>query len=107
MVTEEKRRAPRYPLIASAEVIELQTDAHLSARTSDLSLGGCYLDMPNSLPVGTEISLRIVHSGVTFTALAVVAYCQPNMGMGIKFTNVQSDQYEILREWLAGLASPV
>ena len=41
----ERRRAPRYPLIASVEVIEPQTNTHLRARTSDLSLVGCYLDM--------------------------------------------------------------
>lgn len=102
-MTQEKRQAPRYPLIASAEVTDLQTETRLSARTSDLSLGGCYLDMPNSLPAGTEISLRILRNGTTFTASAVVVYCQANMGMGIKFTSVQSGQYEILKKWLAEL----
>ena len=99
----ERRRAPRYPLIASAEVIELRTNTRLKARISDLSLVGSYLDMTNTLPVGTEVRLNIDHEGATFTALGVIAHCQPNMGMGIRFTDLQLDQHEILDKWLTAL----
>ena len=102
-MAEERRRAPRYPLIASAEVIELQTNTRLRVRTSDLSIVGCYLDTTNSLPVGTEVRVQIVHNEASFTALGVIAYCHPNMGMGVRFTNVQSDQHEMLDGWLAAL----
>jgi hypothetical protein len=99
----ERRRAWRFPLIASAEVIELQTNTHLRARISDLSFVGCYLDMANTLPAGTEVRLHITHNDTTFTALGVIAHCQPNMGMGVRFTDVQLDQHKILDEWLAAL----
>ena len=92
----ERRRAPRYPLIASVEVIEPQTNTHLRARTSDLSLVGYYLDMTNNLPEGTEVRLHIFHEDANFTAFGVVIHCQPNRGMG-----VQLDQHEILEKWLA------
>jgi len=92
----ERRRAPRYPLIASVEVIEPQTNTHLRARTSDLSLVGCYLDMTNKLPEGTEVRLHIFHEDANFTEFGVVIHCQPNRGMG-----VQLDQHEILEKWLA------
>jgi PilZ domain len=103
MMTQERRRAPRYALIASAQLIEPQTNTLLRARTSDLSLVGCYLDMKTSLPVGTEVRLHVVHDEVTFTALGVVAHGQPNMGMGIRFTDVPLEQHEILEKWLAAL----
>jgi PilZ domain len=102
-MAQERRRAPRCTLIASAEVIELQTNTHLRARISDLSLVGCYLDMTNTLPVGTEVRLHIAHNDTTFTALGVIAHRQPNMGMGIRFTDVQLDQHEILKKWLEAL----
>jgi PilZ domain len=100
-MASERRRASRFPLIASAEVIELTTNTHLRARTSDLSVVGCYLDMTNTLPVGTEVRLHITHNDATFTALGVIAHSQPNMGMGIRFTDVHLDQHEILERWLA------
>jgi hypothetical protein len=39
----------------------------------------------------------------TFTALGVIAHCQPNMGMGVRFTDVQLDQHKILDKWLEAL----
>ena len=102
-MAHERRRAPRCPLIASAEVIELQTNTRLKARISDLSLVGCYLDMTNTFPAGTEIRLNIGHDDATFTALGVIIHCQPKMGMGIRFTDVQLDQHQILDKWLAEL----
>jgi hypothetical protein len=102
-MTTERRRAPRQPLIASAEVIELQTNTRLKARTSDISLVGCYLDMTNPLPVGTEVKVEILHNAAAFTALGVIVNCAQNMGMGIRFTDVPLDQHEILEGWLAAL----
>jgi hypothetical protein len=99
----ERRRAPRVPLIASAEVVEPQTNARLKARISDLSLVGCYLDTTNCLPVGTEVRLHITHSDTTATALGVITHCLPNMGMGIRITDVQLDQHEKLDRWRAAL----
>ena len=59
---------------------------------------------PNKgLPVGAEVRLCISHHDATFTALGVVASCQPNMGMGVRFTNVQLDQHATLDKWLAEL----
>jgi PilZ domain len=102
-MTIERRRAPREPLIASVEVIDLQTNARLKARTLDASLVGCYLDVANPFPVGTEVSVRISNENAIFTALGSIAHCEENLGMGIRFTDVQLDQNEILDGWLATL----
>ena len=99
----ERRHAPRYPLIAAAEVVALQTDTRFNVRTSDASLAGCYLDMVNPLPGGTEVRLQVKHDGTTFTALGIVTRCEPNMGMGITFTVVGLDQEMILERWLVDL----
>lgn len=102
-MTIERRRAPRQPLIASAEVIELQTNTRLKARTLDLSLVGCYLDIANVLPVGTEVKVQILHDDGAFTALGVVVNYAQSLGTRIRFTDVPLDQNEILEGWLAAL----
>ncbi len=79
----EGRRSPRYPLIAPAEVIEVHTATHLSARTSDVSLVGCHVNAPNSFLGGTEVRLHVVYNDRMFTALGIVIHGQPNTGMGI------------------------
>jgi hypothetical protein len=96
----EQRRATRHALIAAAEIIELRTDTHFKARTSDLSLVGCYIDTLNPLPKGTEVRLQITHEEATFTALGTVTYSESSMGIGIGFTVVEPEQREILKKWL-------
>ena len=99
-MTDNLRRAPRYPISAAVEVVELQSDTRTHARISDLSLVGCYVDSMNPLPPGTAVRLQIAHQEATFTALGKVVYSSPNIGMGIEFTTVESGQQETLKKWL-------
>lgn len=101
----ERRRTPRYPLIAATKIIEPQTNLFLRGRTSNLSLVGCYVETPNALPMRTEVRVQIIHNDAIFSALGVIMSCEPNTGIRIKFTQVELDQHEILRGWLAALDS--
>ncbi len=78
----ERREAPLHPFIASAEETDLASGARLSARVSELSLKGCYLDTLNPFPKGTRIRLVIFYGGETFTALATVIYPPAQHGNG-------------------------
>ena len=100
----ERREAPRHPFIASAEETDLASGARLSARVSELSLKGCYLDTLNPFPKGTKIKLVIFYGGATFTVHATVIYPQPNMGMGVVFSAVEPEQLEVLTKWLTELS---
>jgi len=100
----ERRRSPRYRFIADVELIDAASDAQLKARTTDLSIGGCFLDMLNPSPKGTELRVTISHAGSTFTAVGRVAFVVPNMGMGVAFTNVDGNQFGILQKWLELIA---
>jgi hypothetical protein len=102
---QDRRRAPRYPFIADAEVTEIASDTKMSAKTSDLSAGGCFLDMLNPSPEGTEIVVRISHADTTFSARGRVVFLFPNMGMGVMFTSVPESQQAILEKWLAEMSS--
>jgi hypothetical protein len=96
----ERRRSPRYPLIADAEIVELRSNVPLSAKTSDVSLLGCFMNAECSLPTGTEIRVQLKRHNTTFTSLGVIARAQP-MGMGVSFSNVKKDQQDVLLKWLA------
>jgi len=101
----ERRRAPRYPIIADAEVTEIASETKLAAKTSDLSVGGCFLDTLNPSPEGTDIAVRISHADTSFTARGRVVFVFPNMGMGVMFTDVPASQQAILEKWLTALSS--
>jgi len=101
----KRRSVRRCPLVASAEVTELRSGALLSARTSELGLGGCYVDALNPFPKGTLVELRILRDQGVFETKAKVVYCDPRFGMGLAFTEMTPDQRSLLEAWLAAMVS--
>ena len=100
-----RRSVRRCPLVASAEVTELCSGALLSARTSELGLGGCYVDALNPFPKGTLVGLRILRDQGVFETNAKVVYCDPRFGIGLAFTEMTPGQRSLLEDWLAEIVS--
>jgi c-di-GMP-binding flagellar brake protein YcgR len=75
----------------------------MNARTSDISLGGCYLDTMNPFHEGTPLRVRITHHGQSIDANARVVHSRPNVGMGLRFEQVDSRQVPILDRWIEDL----
>jgi hypothetical protein len=98
-----KRAVKRCNVVASAEVVELGSDAKLSVRISELGLGGCYVDTLNPFPEGSLVRLKITRDDATFQTKARVAYAQSSFGMGIAFTEMSPDDKAILQKWIAEL----
>ena len=101
----DRRRAPRFPFIAEAQVIEVSSNTKLNAQTSDISMGGCFLDMLNPCPPATDIQVIISRGSLTFSALAKVVFVTQNMGMGVVFTKIDTSQLQVLMSWLSELSS--
>ncbi|HWZ99689.1 MAG TPA: PilZ domain-containing protein [Candidatus Dormibacteraeota bacterium] len=97
----KERAVRRCPFVASVEVTDVNSGARLSARISELAMGGCYVDALNPFPTGTLITLRILRDQGAFEAKAKVVYCDPKFGMGVAFTEMARDQRAILEGWLA------
>lgn len=98
----KQRAARRCPFVASAEVTDLSSDTRISARTSELSVGGCYIETLNPFAEGTVVKLRILRDQGVFEAKAKVVYCHRHSGMGLAFTEtLPKPQRAILEDWLA------
>lgn len=103
MIKANVRRWPRYPFVAIVFAVDPSSDIGITARTSDISLGGCYIDSANPLPPNTAITIELVHKGESFHALGEIVYSQPNMGMGIRFMQINSGNREVLARWIEEL----
>jgi len=101
----DRRRDPRYPLVAEARVTDIGSGAEFKIRISDLSISGCYLDFPNPLPDGTEIIIKISRDDGVFETNAKVVFVLPRMGMGVHFTNTKPTQQAILARWISQIAT--
>ncbi len=97
---KERRQYPRYPFVASAQLLEEESEIRLAARISELSLGGCYIDMVNPFPAGTAIRIHITHGTAVFRAAGFVVYSNPNAGMGVAFRRLDPESRAVLEEWL-------
>jgi len=105
-VQSTKQRAfLRYAFVASAEVTEVSSGAKLSARTSELGLGGCYVYTLNPFAEGALVLLRILGDQEAFEAKAIVVYCHPGSGMGLAFAGITADQQSRLEVWLTELVT--
>ena len=103
--TAQQRSALRCALVASVEVTDLRSGAKLSARISELGVGGCYVDALNPFPEGTLVGLRILRDQGVFETKAKVAYCDSRFGMGLAFIEMTPDQRSLLEAWLAEIVS--
>lgn len=101
---QERRRSPRFPLVASAEVHAEDAGSRLDARISDISAAGCYVDTINPLPDGTSVRLKIINESQLFEASATVVYAHTHLGMGLKFAEVPPNSHSVLKNWLAATA---
>jgi hypothetical protein len=99
-MSSERRRAPRYQFIADAEVTDVESGAKSKVKTGDLSIGGCFLRVLNPPAEGTEMRVTIFRAGDAFTAVGRVVFVFPNTGMGIVFTEIESNALATLEEWL-------
>lgn len=97
------RRSPRHAISASGEVVEPRSRTRLGCRATDLSAGGCYLDMINPFPVGTDVHLRFASDGRIFQTEAHVLYATPGMGMGVAFTKTAPSHQAVLTDWMRAL----
>jgi hypothetical protein len=102
---ELARRTPRYSLVIDVELTDVQSGIQIKARTKQLSLFGCGVDALRLFPKGTNVRIRLFHSGADVNALARVVYANPELGMGMAFTKVDRENERILDWWITELTS--
>jgi len=106
----ERRRNLRFPFSATVEAIEPKSGARCTGRTSDLGLGGCYIDTLSPFPEGTEAKLRIVRNNESFEAQVRVVYSKIGMGMGVAFVSAHAKQVRLFQRWIleiSGKSAPI
>ena len=99
-MAEERRRTLRFPFEATAEVSQVNSEARLPARVTEISLNGCLLQMSEPFADGTMLLVKIFVEGSFFEANAKVLYSQPNAGIGIAFHDLKPYFVSVLKKWL-------
>jgi hypothetical protein len=97
----ERRQSPRIPFAASAEIIDESENTRSASQVCDLSLQGCFVQLPNPFPEGTPVTIEIYKDEDFVETPATVAYFVAKRGMGLAFTDTEPQFASILKKWIA------
>jgi len=107
IAAKERRRHPRYSVSAMAEAVDLQSDTRIHGRISDIGRGGCYVEVMSPFAVGANVKVKITKDDLSLAAKARVLYSTSGMGMGLSFTEIETNQRPVLQRWIAELSGEV
>jgi len=86
-MSEERRLHSRLPLFLT--VVWEGAAGKYEARTSDVSVGGCFIDSIGQVAVGEIISFSLeLPAGEWLNVQGEVMYPLPPTGFGVRFTNL-------------------
>jgi len=103
-----RRAVRRCPFVASVEVTDLSSGTRISAQTSELGVGGCFIKTLDPFPEGSLVQLRIFRDHGVFETKAKVVYShsiQLGSGMGLAFQEMAANQRSLLEDWLAEIVT--
>jgi c-di-GMP-binding flagellar brake protein YcgR len=81
-----------------------QDDPPIRCQLTDLSLGGCYLEIPSPFPVSSRVTLSMRAGGVEVRAEGIVRIMHPDKGMGVEFTQATSEHRAAVEKFLGVLS---
>ena len=99
----ELRTDPRFRCQNSIEV-HVNGGASFWGTVADLSLSGCYVEMPIPLEPGTKLKVGIWLGQTKAWAQAQVAHRTPGLGIGLNFLEISDADRDQIRRFLASLS---
>jgi len=100
-----RRTEQRLACKVGAEVYRLGSSIPNRCTLSDLSEGGCYVEMPSPLPGQSNIEILVRTSDLKCKVRGQVLATHPGFGMGVRFIFRDSSEQEEILRLLAVLAS--
>ena len=94
---KERRQFARHPCRLEAQVRVEGDEVEMTGKITDISLGGCYVEMLSPLPVGTVIKVALSPGEGTLKLSGKVCSSQTGFGMGVAFTGMGAEDFEKLR----------
>jgi hypothetical protein len=80
-------------------------DPPIRCQLTDLSLGGCYLEIASPFPVGTRVTLSMRAGDIEVQAQGVVRIMHPDKGMGVEFTQTTPEHRSAVEKFLGVLTA--
>lgn len=96
----DRRHYPRYSVHVQVELHPEDTDVPLRLETTDLSRGGCYVELMMPLPVGLRLQATLWLNDAPIVIRGCVVTRHPQFGNGIMFLEFKEGDERLLRQYL-------
>jgi len=101
---KNKRRFVRHRVSFPIKIgFEDNRRTHLQTNATDISGRGCYVDTLQPLPLGTKVNVTFWMDSEKIHTYGVVRASDPNVGMGIEFTELENQVQEKLQQYIEKL----
>jgi len=98
------RKVPRYTFAATTEITD-SSAVRIFGRVAEISRKGCYVDLPNTLPVGSLRKIQIFRNSGSFVTKGKIIYAHERIGVGVAFVDPPPEQLKVLDFWLSEFAA--
>jgi c-di-GMP-binding flagellar brake protein YcgR len=82
-----------------------QDDPPIRCQLTDLSLGGCYLEMASPFPASSRVTLSMRAGAIEVRAQGLVRVMHPEKGMGVEFTQTTPEHRAAVEKFLETLSA--
>ena len=103
-MSAERRAHPRFKVSVPVDIYPEDSETPIHGSTSDLSLGGCYVESLFPFPAGTPLELKLQLDD-TLLILGKAVTCDPQVGNGISFDRMLPEDRNHLRAFLESVAN--
>jgi CheY-like chemotaxis protein len=89
-----RRTQSRHACRLGADVFRLGVPVPNRCSLSDISSGGCYVEMPTPFPVGTRVEIVVRTQDMKLRVQGVVQSVHPGFGMGVKLVLKTAEHHD-------------
>lgn len=101
----ERRRHARYTVQVPIEILLEDTQISARCETTDLSQGGCYIQLVVPLPVGIRLHATLWLDGYPIVIRGLIVTRHPDFGNGIMFVDIEGQGEALLTRYLEGITA--
>lgn len=99
----ERRKHARLKCMNSVELYPEGESTKVWGKASDLSLGGCFVEMPMPLKQGTKLKIVLWIKEEKLHVKGKVVSSRPGFGVGIQFNEISPDDAARLKQFLQSI----
>ena len=101
----DRRHHPRYTVQVQIEIRQEGGNFPMRLETTDLSRGGCYIQLIPALPLGVRVQVTLWLDGAPVAIQGRVVTRHPQFGNGIMFLDFEGEGDQLLNRYLQAITT--